>query len=172
MMLRQAHIPAEETLIERSVDGRFHGQLHEIQVTLPADFDGMRLEDFVERFNAKYRELYHYVPDHTPIELLTWRTRVSGLRAPVHTAPLPKAGPDPARAFKATRPACFKAEDGYMDTPIYDRYRLGAGMEIAGPAIIEERESTIVIRPGMLASVDAYGNVHIYLAPSERSGEG
>ena len=161
-MLIAAGIPQAETVIERSVDGRFQGQLHEIQVPLPVDLNEMEPADLVNRFNARYRDLYHYVPDHTPIELLTWRVRVSGTRAPVTAAMLPQSSADPAAAFKGERRAYFSELADYVLTPIYDRYRLCAGMEFAGPAIVEERESTIVVRPAMQAAVDAYGNVRLY----------
>jgi N-methylhydantoinase A/oxoprolinase/acetone carboxylase beta subunit len=169
-MLRAAGIPEAETVIERSVDGRFQGQLHEIQVLLPSDLSAMELDEFIGRFKSRYRELYHYVPDHTPIELLTWRARVSGMRAPVKPARLPETGADPARAKKGERRAYFSELAGFVATPVYDRYRLGAGMEFAGPAIVEERESTIVLRPGMRARADAYGNVHLIRAPKGELG--
>ena len=171
-MLAAAGIPAAEYSIERGVDGRFQGQLHEIQVPLTDDLDNMALNDFIGRFNAKYRELYHYVPDHTPIELLTWRARVSGLRAPVVAATLPKADFDADAACKGQRPVYFSAADGFLETPIYDRYRLGAGMRFAGPAIVEERESTIVVDPGTKATVDSYGNVHLHLTKTSGAGDG
>ncbi len=171
-MLEAAGIPAAEYSIERGVDGRFQGQLHEIQVPLTDDLDNIALDDFIGRFNAKYRELYHYVPDHTPIELLTWRARVSGLRAPVVAATLPKADFDAAAACKGQRPVYFSAADGFLETPIYDRYRLGAGMRFAGPAIVEERESTIVVDPGTKATVDSYGNVHLHLTKTSGTGDG
>jgi N-methylhydantoinase A/oxoprolinase/acetone carboxylase beta subunit len=49
------------------------------------------------------------------------------------------------------------------DTPVFDRYALRPGMEIAGPGIVEERESTTVIGPRMRASVDAYLNLVVHL---------
>lgn len=158
-MLRAAGIAESETLIERSVDGRFQGQLHEIQVPLPAALEAEAAAEFISRFKDRYRELYHYVPDHTPIELLTWRVRVSGQRAPVKPARLPAAGADLSRASKGERRAFFAKCGDFVMTPVYDRYRLGAGMTIAGPAIIEERESTVVVGPGMRARADAYGNL-------------
>ena len=39
-------------------------------------------------------------------------------------------------------------DDAYVETPIYDRYRMGPGTQIDGPAIVEERESTTVVGPG------------------------
>ncbi len=163
-MLREAGIADGETVIERSVDGRFQGQLHEIQVQLPADLRALALDEFSCRFKSRYHELYHYVPDHSPIELLTWRVRVSGARKPVKSPRLPETGADPAPAAKGRRRAYYSELADFVETPVYDRYRLGAGMTFPGPAIIEERESTIVLRPGMCARADAYGNVHLFRA--------
>ena len=169
-MLRAAGIAEADTVIERSVDGRFQGQLHEIQAPLPDSLDAMALDDFISRFNARYRELYHYVPDHTPIELLTWRVRVSGERAPLKAPRLPQSATDPTAARKGERLAYFAELADFVPTPVYDRYRLGAGMEFPGPAIIEERESTIVVRPPMRARVDEYGSVRLCRGPAEGMG--
>ena len=162
-MLRSAGIAEADIRIERAVDGRFHGQLHEIQVSLAEDLNQLNVASFTRDFNATYKELYHYVPDHTPIELLTWRSRVSGKRAPIKQAKLAKRGGDAAPALKGMRRAWFSEANGFVDAPVYDRYALGAGMTLDGPAIIEERESTIVLRPGMRGSVDAYANIHLQL---------
>ncbi len=162
-MLDDASIAEEDVIVERSVDGRFQGQLHEIQVRLPRDLSNMDVSAFVDRFNTTYKQLYHYVPDHTPIELLTWRSRVSGSRAAIKQQMLADIGADPAPSFKGKRQAYFTDAGGFVETPTYDRYRLGAGMAIEGPAIIEERESTIVVPPGMIADVDAYANVRLHL---------
>ena len=170
-MMSDAGISAAETVIERSVDGRFQGQLHEIQVPLPDDLGLMKVDEFIARFNARYRDLYHYLPDHTPIELLTWRVRVSGMRAPVKPARLPASGADAVPACKGERRAYFPELADFVETPVYDRYRLCAGMEFAGPAIVEERESTIVLRPRMAATVDGYGNIHLIRA-HDAVGEG
>jgi len=170
-MLQAAGITEAETRIERSVDGRFQGQLHEIHVPLPDTLSAIDLDEFVRRFNARYRALYHYVPDHTPIELLTWRVRVSGLRAPVKPARLPESTADAAPACKGERRAYFSEIADFVTTPVFDRYRLRAGMRFCGPAIVEERESTIVVPPEMRARVDAYGNVHLRRRRPDDAGE-
>ena len=56
---------------------------------------------------------------------------------------------------KGTRKAYFPEAGGYLDTPVYDRYALAPGAAFAGPAIIEERESTTVAGPGARVTVDA-----------------
>ena len=53
---------------------------------------------------------------------------------------------------------------GFVETPVYDRYALADGMIIAGPAIVEERESTTVLPPGCTARVDAYANLIVTIA--------
>jgi N-methylhydantoinase A len=60
---------------------------------------------------------------------------------------------------KGHRPAFFPESDGYVETPVYDRYLLRPGMSLVGPAIIEERESTLVVGPGGVATVDEFLNV-------------
>ena len=59
-----------------------------------------------------------------------------------------------APAPKGTRKAYFPEAAGYVDTPVYDRYALTPGAAFAGPAIIEERESTTVAGPGARIRVD------------------
>ena len=51
-----------------------------------------------------------------------------------------------------------------MSLLVYDRYRLGPGATFAGPAIVEERESTTVIGPGATVSVDDQGNLTVEIA--------
>ena len=64
---------------------------------------------------------------------------------------------DARQAIKATRKAYFAA--GYVDCPIYDRYLLDSGSEIDGPAIVEERESTVLLAPQDRAVVDRWLNL-------------
>jgi len=59
------------------------------------------------------------------------------------------------RAIKGARRAYFAEAGGFVETSVYDRYALAAGMTLTGPAIVEERESTAVIGPGGRARVDA-----------------
>ena len=58
--------------------------------------------------------------------------------------------------MKGRRRAYFPETGGYGETPVYDRYALGPGSRLTGPAIIEERESTTVIGPGAIVTVDTY----------------
>jgi N-methylhydantoinase A len=55
----------------------------------------------------------------------------------------------------------FAEADGYVDCPIYDRYALGAGVRLAGPAVVEEFDSTTVVHPGYAVRVDDRANLFI-----------
>ena len=67
-------------------------------------------------------------------------------------------------ALKTRRAVYFAETDGYVETPVYDRYRLRPGDRVAGPAIIEERESTLVLGPAGRATVAANANILVDIA--------
>jgi N-methylhydantoinase A len=66
-------------------------------------------------------------------------------------------------ALKGARPVYFDGA-GWLDTAVYDRDRLMPGMRFAGPAIVEERESTCVLQPGNRVRVDAYQSLIVDIA--------
>ena len=104
-----------------------------------------------------------------PIEALNFRVVVSGplpdisVSGAKRTAAASAATPSP----KGTRKAYFPEAGGYVETPVYDRYTLTPGAALAGPAIIEERESTVVAGPGARVRVD--GRLTLILEPGEAS---
>jgi N-methylhydantoinase A len=63
-----------------------------------------------------------------------------------------------------TRPVCFDAEHGYVDTAVLWRADLAPGTRVTGPAIIEEYGSTVPVHPGFAATVDDFGNLLVVSA--------
>ncbi|MGQ0567990.1 MAG: hydantoinase/oxoprolinase family protein [Armatimonadota bacterium] len=161
-LLHQAGVPRDQLVIQRTVHGRFEGQLHEIEIPVPLDLRMIDVAEFTKRFNAQYELLYRHLPSQMPIELLTWRVTVSGPRTTVRLDHPAAGGQSADGALKGSRPAYFTEARDFVTTPVYDRYRLGRGMRLPGPAIVEERESTAVIRPGMSGFVDEYLSLHIH----------
>jgi N-methylhydantoinase A len=167
-LLRRAGVPDTEIGVERAADMRLIGQAHEITVelpgTAPAAGDEERLEQAFER---TYTGLFGRTPPNVPIEVVSWRVRLAG-PVPVLTLGVSAAGgngasSDACRALKGERPAYFPELDGFHPTAVYDRYRLGPGVELRGPAIVEERESTVVIGPRGSARVDDLLNLVVEL---------
>ena len=57
---------------------------------------------------------------------------------------------------------------GIHDAAIYERARLEPGMELMGPAVIEEPASTVVVFPGDRVSIDDHGNLYLELDDSRQ----
>ena len=146
--------------VERSADGRFVGQLHELTVPLPREpLRREHTERVRDRFMQLYAQRYGHLPQARSLEFLSWRVTVSGPR-PLRRASAAPRLRDRGPALRGKRPAYF-GKAGFMETPVYDRYHMTPGMQVAGPAIIEERESTAVVPPDMMLSVDDQLNLII-----------
>ncbi len=160
--LLAAGVPEDKIRMRRSADLRLLGQMHEIDVPLPAgELTAESLHEIAQRFNKVYEERYTHVYAGAVMEAITWRVSAEG--------PTPKLdireaseGSNQRPASKGTRPAYF--EDRFIVTPVYDRYALRPGDRIAGPAIIEEREATTIVPPGDTVTVDDHLNLRITIA--------
>ena len=111
------------------------------------------------KFENSYFNLYNHVPNHTQIELLTWRCKVYGFVSSNKIIIKNKKNIN-INKVKNTRKVFFD-NYGYAETPVYNRYTLTNGFEFKGPAIIEEKESTLVIYPFMNGSIDKFLNIHV-----------
>jgi N-methylhydantoinase A len=144
--------------VVRSVDARYVGQGFELTVPVPAGpLDAGALARVRASFDEIYTARYGYAQPTEAVEVVTWKLSAIGGAPRVALA---KAVTTPvAGAVKGRRRAYFPETGGWVDCPIYDRYRLSAGLTMAGPAIVEERESTSVLPPGTVATVDDYANL-------------
>jgi N-methylhydantoinase A len=150
--------PAGAVSVLRSVDARYVGQGYELTVPVPAGrLDAAALARVRASFDEVYAARYGYAQPAEPVEVVTWKLSAIGGAPRVALA---KAATTPgAGAAKGRRRAYFPEAGGWIDCPLYDRYLLAAGMQVAGPAIVEERESTSVLPPAALATVDEYANL-------------
>jgi N-methylhydantoinase A len=147
-LLAEAGLAPEELTHERFADMRYIGQGHEVRVPLPPGRVG-GVAELVERFEREYDRLYGRRGPRVGVEAITWRVVSSGPRPALRNATVAAAAGEPLRG---SRPAYFPGH-GYVDTPVVDRYALTAGYELTGPAVVEERESTLVVGPGDRAVV-------------------
>ncbi|MSP11632.1 MAG: hydantoinase/oxoprolinase family protein [Chloroflexi bacterium] len=154
----------------RQVDVRYVGQSYELTMPLgdgdgrPAPFGADTMAEILNRFHQEHRRAYGYSAPEEPVELVTLRLTALGKIAKPKLRQIEQAGAADitgGTAQKTTRPVYFAERGGYVECGIYDRYRLGAGAVIAGPAIVEEFDSTTVIHPGYRAQVDRFGNLLI-----------
>jgi N-methylhydantoinase A len=152
-VLAEAGLSGDAVSIERRLDMRYEGQGYELEVAAgdtPAGLAGA--------FSAAYGAVFSSIQLDEPLEVVNWKIEASG--------PEPMSGRAfrydrdfaPGDALKGTRDAYFP-ETGIVATPVYDRYRLAIGASVNGPAIIEEREATLVLGHGDIASVDSHLNL-------------
>jgi N-methylhydantoinase A len=163
-MLAQAGVDAGETIYERSMDMRYVGQGHEITVEVPpGELTSQAVALLEQNFYQTYRDLYGHAHDDVPLELLTCRVIVRGPKPKVNLERFAYDASSVERACKRMRPAFFAEAGGFVETPVYDRYELRAGASFVGPAIIEERDSTVIIPSGSKANVDEFHNLIVQL---------
>jgi N-methylhydantoinase A len=144
--------------VTRSVDARYVGQGFELTVPVPGGrLDAGALARVRASFDEIYAARYGYAQPKEPVEVVTWKLSAVGGAPRVSLAKAPDT--PAAGGVKGRRRAYFPETNGWVDCPIYDRYKLAAGMRVAGPAIVEERESTSVLPPGVVATVDEYANL-------------
>src|SRR5882762_8750294 len=156
-VVRESAVAGEVT-VARSADARYVGQGYELTVPVPSGrLDAAALRRVRLSFDEVYAARYGYANPTEPVEIVTWKLSAVGGSPRIALAKAGASSTDARR--KATRRAYFPEARGYTDTPVYDRYELAAGTSLTGPAIIEERESTTVLPPGVTARVDEYANL-------------
>ncbi len=160
-----AGLSADQVTHGFSADVRHVGQGYEINIALPGPDTPLDAFKAVvrERFRATYLQLYGREVEGTGIEVITWRLRASGPMGAVGSIRTEKRGGEAGNALRGHRPAYFEEAGGYVSTPVYDHYSLEPGVDIAGPAIFEQKESTAVMGPSGRATFDARLNLVITL---------
>ena len=171
----------------RWADMRYRGQGHEIRVPLPdAPLEPGSESALRAAFERAYAAIYGHTAPGVPVDVVSWRVAAYGPRPDLR---LPGAADGGGRsagvddivagesgvsrstgaesALKARRSVYLVEERGFAEVPVYDRYRLSPGDRFAGPAIVEERESTVVVGPAAWAQVDAWLNLVIEDTPRE-----
>jgi len=144
--------------VKRSLDMRYVGQVHECTVDIGNfQISAKTIDKVKDAFHRRHEELYTYSERHNAVEIVNIESTLYG-RIEKPKAPRLKAGGSIAKALKGHRKAIFEASGKATRTPIYDGGRLGAGANLAGPAIIEEETTTIVIEPGWVAKLDQSGS--------------
>jgi N-methylhydantoinase A len=139
------------------VDVRYAGQGNEVTVWVgegpswPASAGELRAA-----FEQEYRRIYGLTIPDVELQAVTWRLSAVSAAAEFSPAPVPAgSGAVPA----GSRPVVFVRGEAAHAVPVHRRQALGAGDRFAGPAVVEERETTVVIRPGWQVTVAADGSL-------------
>jgi N-methylhydantoinase A len=178
-ILEEGHAASAVT-VARSVDLRYVGQNYEIELPWERDPVGLR-----PAFEARHRRLYGYATGEG-VECVNLR-----VVARLGDAPAPHPGPHPGGEREAKNPLppggrgqgegagaggegdsrvgsqrAYFPETGEITMPRHDRAALAPGAVVAGPAVIEDEWSTIIVYPGQRAAADARGHLILDLGPA------
>ncbi len=165
--LREDAVDRADAAILRAVDMRYKGQINEVEVAVPdGALDTDALAQLVTAFHRRYESLYGPGAGfrEARVEIVTYRVRTSAVSLKPQLRAAPEQGPRPTPDAQAgTRPVYWAETGDFEATPILWGERLRAGNRVAGPAVIQVPDTTIVVHPGQTARVDPYGNVLIAL---------
>ncbi len=155
---RERVVPADRSF-RYHVDARYQGQNFEVIVPSPRPAPN-GIDEFARAFHAVHRQEYGYDLPAKAIEVVNCRLQAVGRVPKAPLAQLSASG-TPDEALAGRRSIYYGAAHGWLATPVYGRAKLSAGNEIAGPAVIEEMSSTVLLAPGQRATVDRIGNLII-----------
>jgi N-methylhydantoinase A len=156
-VLAAAGVPADRIRFRFGLDARYVGQGNEITIWV-GEGDRWPATDaeVVERFESDYRRIYGLTIPDVGVECVTWRLSAYADADPVE--PIAEVATSPGTPRTTRRVRFHRNSDG-VDTPVYRRSDLGVGQRLDGPVIVEERETTAVIRPGWVVTVAADGSL-------------
>ena len=163
-LLTAAGVEVADIRMERSADMRYVGQGFEIVVPVPGGKLGPGLEEELSAtFSETYGALFGRILTDVPVETITWR--LSASEPPPRPDIRFRTAASDARGggVKGERPVFLTEEGGFVDCPVLDRYSLEPGSTVDGPAIVEERESTVFVGPDARCAIDEHLNLVMVL---------
>ena len=169
-LVKTVGVASADIAVERTVAMRYAGQSFELSVPLPhGTLAARHFAQVKARFAKAYRERYHALTEETPVEFVRWHVRVTAGQRPIDL----KANRSRRKlkdSVKGRRRAYIPERSAYAECTVYDRNALPVNCTFAGPAIIEEVESTVFV--GQAGSIRVDGDGDIVVTRALRRGNG
>jgi N-methylhydantoinase A len=156
--LREENVPEERIRILVEAELRYVRQYHEVGLPL------FPLEDLEDRFHVEHHRLYGYslAEEGTPLELINLRVRATGITDKPRSPAEAYGGEDPGHAKKNERPVWVPEQAGFRPVPVFDGHGLRNGNRVRGPAVVEQRNTTLFVSAAFDMVVDAMGSFLVY----------
>ena len=173
-MLTKSELKESECTIKVSAAMRYIGQGYEIDVPISmVELKNNFQTHLTKEFTNYYQSLYGRSEDQSPVEVVSWRVVVRGPKPNLlnelkaNQSQKVASKENAITAIKNNRNIFCVLDRVFKKVPVYDRYLLFFGMVFKGPAIVEERESTVVVPTNANVTVDAYQNLLITLPKND-----
>ncbi len=161
-LIAEENVPVDGIVALHEADLLYRGQSHVIRVPVDGTFDAAKV---LKSLEVRYKERFDIELMEMTAVLSNLRTTVIGRRAPIDLAAF---APELGGSVEASRAGSRKVYfDGvWLDTALYTRDALPVGANVPGPAIVTQLDTTVLIDPGSVATVDALGNLVIAVGDS------
>ena len=153
--LRHEDVAPENTVFQRTVEMMYQGQWRSLAVSAPSRITSTA--DLISGFHNQHEREYNFRREDAPVSIFRVGVKATGV-VPKAELPSYEVVPHIPDAV-GRRDVWFNGKA--CPSELYDRADIGAGAEIKGPAIVEQVDSTVVVPPGAVASVDAFLNIVI-----------
>lgn len=147
----------------RRVDLRYSGQNFELPIEVPdhVDLSAEGVEVLAGAFHSEHERVYGYSSPDAVLEAVTFRVEAQGSAPRVELRREETTHEGAGAAVIGDRETCFDPDAGFRTVTVYDRSRLRPGNSINGPAIVEQMDTTTVLLPGDVCTVDSLRNLVI-----------
>jgi len=149
----------DHMLLKRSLDLGYQGQEYSLNLSLEGEITTDLLKKIANQFHFAHKSIYGHATVDEPIEIANLRLSVIGQLKGAEYKGIPHAG---EKNNPFIRDVYFNGH-GWLDTPVYLRPSLVQDHLVKGPAVIEQRNTTVIVEPGQWVESDEYGNLIVTL---------
>ncbi|MDN2567189.1 hydantoinase/oxoprolinase family protein [Aquibium sp. A9E412] len=148
------------TRIDRiyELDMLYLGQTHTVSVPIAIGPDGLTRAAVMAAFEDAYRAAYGRLLDGIPVRVMNHRVAVIGRRPDLDMAVFAPLDGRPAEACRTGTRRVY-ADGAFHEAGVYDRLALAVDARVEGPALLEQADTTIFVDPGLVGTVDRFGNL-------------
>jgi N-methylhydantoinase A len=157
-ILISENVAEDRIRVDTTAEMRYVGQYHEVSLPL------FPLDSLATRFHAEHNRLYGYSLDEegTAMELINLAARAIGETDKPRLLSAETGGPDAEHARKGERRVWLPGAGDFVPIPVYDGHGLLPGNRLAGPAIVEQQNTTLFVAEEFDVVTDAYGSFVVY----------
>ena len=166
-LLGEEGVAEADVTIQRQFDMSYVGQSFQLRISVPGSIDADTERVLTEAFHVRHAEAYGFANEGEPTLLVNIRLIGIGRVERPKLRQLPVATEPVTVAIKGRRSVYFAEAGGMIPVDLYDRDKLRTGHRFAGPAIVEQMDTTTIIPPGATVEVERHGNL-IISVPSEQ----
>ncbi|MEQ1942639.1 hydantoinase/oxoprolinase family protein [Mesorhizobium sp. VNQ89] len=148
--LKSEGVEDPNMVFQRKIDMRYHGQWRALSISVSSPITS--LDDAIAHFHEEHGREHNYSRPGAPVEVYRVSVVATGVTPKAKFAEFELT--DAAAVPTGSRKVRFDELPEAVDTPVYDRAELKAGMKVAGPAVIDQLDSTVIVPPGVTAEVD------------------